>query len=232
MSNIKIASSILSADFTRLGEEVKAAEKAGTDWIHFDVMDGRFVPNISFGIPVLEAIRRITELPLDVHLMIVEPDRYLAAFAKAGADRVTVHVEACPHLHRTIQHVHELGLGAGVALNPATPLTSIEEVLGELDLVLIMTVNPGFGGQRFIASSLSKLRRLRQMLDATGVSAEVQVDGGINVETAPAVVQAGATVLVAGSAIFGAAVGVGSALRALRQAAITKTPELISVPAS
>lgn len=223
MPSVKIAASILAADFARLGAQVEEAERAGADWIHVDVMDGRFVPNISIGVPVLKAVRRVTRLPLDVHLMIVEPERYVQAFADAGADRLTVHVEAGPHLHRTVQLIHQAGLKAGVTLNPATPASWLEEIIPFVDLALVMSVNPGFGGQQFIPSSLDKLRRLRQMIDACGGHAELEVDGGIDVHTAPQVVAAGATVLVAGTAIFGAA-DVAAAIEQLRAAA-TKTPE-------
>jgi ribulose-phosphate 3-epimerase len=198
-----IAPSILSADFARLGEEVKAAETAGGDWIHIDVMDGRFVPNLTFGPPVIAAVRSATKLPFDVHLMIEQPERSIADYAAAGADRITVHAEACLHLHRTIYAIKERGLPAGVALNPATPVSALEPVLDDVDLVLVMTVNPGFGGQTFIPYSLEKLRRLRAMLDERGLNGvRVQVDGGINKETAPQVREAGADVLVAGNAVF------------------------------
>ena len=214
---VKIAPSILSADFARLGEQVTEAEAAGADYIHVDVMDGHFVPNITVGPLVVEAVRRTTRLPLDVHLMIEAPERYIARFAKAGADILTVHVEACPHLHRVVQQIKGLGVKAGVSLNPATPLGSLEEILGDVDLVLVMTVNPGFGGQEFIAGMLSKIRRLRRMLDERGLKCELEVDGGINAETAPEVVAAGANVLVAGQAIFGAEEGVAEAMRRIRE---------------
>lgn len=198
-----IAPSILSADFSKLGDEIRAAEKAGADWIHVDVMDGHFVPNLTFGPPVIAAVRSATKLPFDVHLMIEKPELSIPAYAAAGADRITVHAEACVHLHRTIHQIKELGLPAGVALNPATPVSVLEPILGDLDLVLIMTVNPGFGGQSFIKQSLVKLRQLRTMLQAQGLDhVHVQVDGGINSETAKLVVDAGANVLVAGNAIF------------------------------
>ena len=214
---VKIAPSILSADFARLGEQVAEAEAAGADYIHIDVMDGHFVPNITVGPLVVEAVRQTTRLPLDVHLMIEAPERYIARFAKAGADILTVHVEACPHLHRVVQQIKGLGVKAGVSLNPATPLGSLEEILGDVDLVLVMTVNPGFGGQEFIAGMLSKIRRLRRMLDERGLKCELEVDGGINAETAPEVVAAGANVLVAGQAIFGAEEGVAEAMRRIRE---------------
>jgi ribulose-phosphate 3-epimerase len=213
----KIAPSILSADFARLGEQVGEAEAAGADWIHVDVMDGHFVPNITIGPPVVRALRSVTDLPLDVHLMIEEPERYLADFARAGADRLTVHVETCPHLHRTIQHIKGLGIKAGVTLNPATPLLSLEEILPQVDLVLVMSVNPGFGGQSYIPSSTAKIARLRAMLDGIGSRAELEVDGGINLSTVAAVVEAGATVLVAGSAIFNDRASISENLRQLRE---------------
>ncbi len=215
---LKIAPSILSADFARLGQEVAEAEAAGGDYIHVDVMDGHYVPNITVGPMVVKAVRRATSLPLDVHLMIEAPERYLADFCAAGANGLTVHPETCPHLHRTVQQIKELGCWAGVALNPSTPLVSLEEILPDVDLVLVMTVNPGFGGQSFIRGMLSKIRRLRAMLDELGSEADLEVDGGIDPDTAPLVVEAGANVLVAGSAIFGAAEGIASATARIRRA--------------
>lgn len=215
MPEIKLAPSILSADFARLGEQIAQAESAGADYIHVDVMDGRFVPNLTIGPVVVEAARRSTRLPLDVHLMMVEPERYLQDFVRAGADILTVHVETCPHLHRTVQQIHELGIRAGVALNPATSLWTVVEILGQIDLLLVMTVNPGFGGQAFIESALAKIERARAMLDEAGSQAELEVDGGINPRTAPAVVKAGARVLVAGAAVFGAPEGIAEAIRQL-----------------
>ena len=204
MKNIQIAPSILSADFSRLGEEIKAVEQAGADIIHVDVMDGHFVPNITIGPPVVYSVRQVTRLPLDVHLMIADANRYVDAFATAGADWITVHIEACPHLHRTVARIRELGKRPGVVLNPATPLTTLEEILVDIDLVMLMSVNPGFGGQSFIPSSVDKVRRLRVMADKLGVVLDIEVDGGIGPETIGPVVAAGATVFVAGSAVFGA----------------------------
>jgi len=199
---IQIAPSILSADFGRLAEEIRAIEAAGADLVHIDVMDGRFVPNLTIGPLVVKAIRKVTRLPFDVHLMIVEPDRYLEDFARAGADWISVHAEACVHLHRTISRIKELGKKAGVALNPATPLQALDYVLEDLDYVVIMSVNPGFGGQRFIPSALEKIKALRRLIDQRGLSTKIEVDGGVNPETIAAVARAGAEVLVAGSAVF------------------------------
>ncbi|MFS1513267.1 ribulose-phosphate 3-epimerase [Chengkuizengella sp. SCS-71B] len=199
---LRIAPSILSADFSKLGQEVQELESLGADWIHVDVMDGHFVPNITLGPLVVESIRPHTTLPLDVHLMIQNPDTYIPDFVNAGADLISVHAEACPHLHRTIHHIKGLGVKAGVVLNPATPLTVIEHVVHELDLVLLMTVNPGFGGQKFIESILPKIKQLREMCLKKGLNLDIEVDGGINKDTAPLVIEAGANVLVSGSAIF------------------------------
>jgi ribulose-phosphate 3-epimerase len=200
---LKIAPSILSADFGRLAAEARAVEAGGADLLHVDVMDGRFVPNLTIGPLVVEALRRATALPLDVHLMIVEPERYVADFVAAGAHTLTVHAEACLHLHRTLQQIRAAGARPSVVLNPATPLSAIEEVLSEVDQVLLMSVNPGFGGQAFIGATVDKVRRLRAALDAKGCfSVDVEVDGGITAETARAVRAAGANVLVAGSAVF------------------------------
>jgi ribulose-phosphate 3-epimerase len=198
-----IAPSILSADFSRLGEEIRAVEAAGADWIHIDVMDGHFVPNITMGPLVVAAVRRVTCLPLDVHLMIAAPERYIADFARAGADLIAVQVEACAHLHRCIQLIREAGVKAGVVLNPATSLGTLEWVLEAVDFVLVMSVNPGFGGQQFIQSSLEKITRLREMIQSRGLSTLIQVDGGVNAGTIAAIAAAGADVFVAGSAIFG-----------------------------
>ncbi|WP_010269770.1 ribulose-phosphate 3-epimerase [Paenibacillus senegalensis] len=203
MSELLIAPSILSADFAKLGTEIQEVETGGADWIHVDVMDGHFVPNLTLGPLIVEAIRPHTRLPLDVHLMIEKPERYITDFARAGADYITVHAEACPHLHRTLGQIRETGAKAGVALNPSTPLSTIRYVLQEADLILIMTVNPGFGGQKFISAMLQKLQELRRMMAEAGIDARVEVDGGITAETAPLVAEAGANVLVAGSAVFG-----------------------------
>lgn len=221
---MKIAPSILSADFTRLGEDIAACEAAGADWIHIDVMDGHFVPNITLGPMIVAAARRSTRLPLDVHLMIMAPERYLEAFAQAGADRLTVHVEASPHLHRTVQQIHALGKLAGVALNPGTPATAVQEALFEADLLLPMTVNPGFGGQVFIESTLSKIRVLRQWAGETGRAIEIEVDGGIDPDTAPRVVAAGATVLVAGQYVFAGAGSISRAMAELRASVAQPAP--------
>jgi ribulose-phosphate 3-epimerase len=212
---LRIAPSILSADFARLGDEVRAAEAAGADYIHVDVMDGRFVPNITIGPVVVAALRAVTKLPLDVHLMIVEPERYVEAFAKAGADILTVHLEASPHLHRTVQQIRALGKRASVALNPHSPIDGLDVVLPDLSMVLVMTVNPGFGGQKFIDAVVPKLRALRSEIDSRGLDVDIEVDGGIAPETVRTVVEAGADVLVAGSAVFGKR-DYGAAISALR----------------
>lgn len=215
---MKIAPSILSADFGRLAEEVQAAEEAGADWIHVDVMDGHFVPNITLGAAITAAVRRATALPVDVHLMVERPEDHLEAFRDAGADWISVHSEACPHLHRVLERIRELGARPGVALNPATPLGAVEEVIPLMDLLLVMSVNPGFGGQRYIASSTAKLARARKLLDdAGGREVELEVDGGIGPETALEASRAGAGVLVAGSSIFRSPEGVYEALKGLRE---------------
>src|SRR6266545_4022925 len=200
---IRIAPSILSADFGRLGDEVRAAEAAGADWIHVDVMDGRFVPNITIGPLVVEAVRKVTKLPIDAHLMIVEPERYVEAFAKAGADLVSVHAEASPHLHRTLQAIRAAGARPAVALNPSTPLSALDYVIGDCEMVLVMTVNPGFGGQRYIDACTRKIRDLRALADRTNPALEIEVDGGVKPDTAATAAGAGANVLVAGTAVFG-----------------------------
>ena len=212
---VRMAPSILAADFTRLGEQVREAEAAGADRIHVDVMDGHFVPNISMGPLVVEALRKITRLPLETHLMISNPDQYLEAFAKAGSTSLLVHVEGNNHLHRTIQSIRSLGLPAGVVLNPATPTWSIEEVIDMVDLVLVMTVNPGFGGQQYLPETEGKIRSLRRLLDQRDRFVELEVDGGITAASAPRAVAAGARVLVAGSSIFGHAGGIAAGLDAL-----------------
>lgn len=199
---VKIAPSILSADFAKLGEEIIDVEKGGADFIHVDVMDGHFVPNITIGPLIVEAIRPITKLPLDVHLMIENPNQYIETFAKAGADYITVHVEACRHLHRTIQHIKSFGVKAGVVLNPATPVETIQHILQDIDMVLLMSVNPGFGGQKFIPEVLPKIRKVKEMAEQKGLHIEIEIDGGVNPETAKQCVEAGATVLVAGSAVY------------------------------
>jgi ribulose-phosphate 3-epimerase len=224
VSAVKLAPSILAADFARLGEQVREAERAGADRIHVDVMDGHFVPNISMGPVVVKALRPITKLPLEVHLMIEHPNRYLDAFAEAGADSLLVHVENAVNLHRTVQHIKTLGKKAGVVLNPATSPVTAVEILSDVDLLLVMTVNPGFGGQKFITTMIDKIRRVRQMIDQMKPNVELEVDGGIDAETTTRVVEAGARVLVAGSAIFGAADGVAAAMNRLRTAILPIVP--------
>jgi ribulose-phosphate 3-epimerase len=216
MTSFLIAPSILSADFTRLGADLAACESAGADWIHVDVMDGRFVPNLTMGPVIVEACRRATNLPLDVHLMIEEPERHLEAFAKAGATNITVHVETCPHLNRTIQQIHSLGCKAGVTLNPSTPASALEPVLSLVDLVLALTVNPGFSGQEFLPEVLPKIGQLRGMLDAVDSSARLEVDGGLSSATLPEVQKRGADVFVSGSFIFGHPQGIPVGIRSLR----------------
>jgi len=211
----QIAPSILAADFARLGEEIARVEAAGADLLHVDVMDGHFVPNLTIGPPVIKALDAVTRLPLDVHLMVQEPDALLPAFIDAGSDNLTVHVEACRHLHRTIQTIKDAGIHASVVLNPATPLYTLEEILPELHMVLLMSVNPGFGGQRFIPSTLEKIRALKQQITARGLHVAIEVDGGVNASNARAICDAGADVLVAGTAIFGQP-DYGEAIRALR----------------
>lgn len=202
-NDILIAPSILSADFSRLGEEVKAIEKGGADWVHIDVMDGHFVPNITIGPLVVKAIRGVTDRTFDVHLMIENPDDYVEQFAEAGADVITVHVEAATHLHRTVQVIKAQGCKAGVSLNPATPLSTLDYILSDLDMVLLMTVNPGFGGQQFIESALPKIEQLRETILARGLDVAIEVDGGVNAHTIESTAQAGANIFVAGSAVFG-----------------------------
>ncbi len=222
MTKPLIAPSILSADFARLAEAVQQVEAAGADWIHVDVMDGHFVPNLTVGPPIVEALRKVTTLPLDVHLMMTNPDEFIPEFAKAGADILTVHVETCPHLHRTIQGIKEHNVKAGVTLNPATPANSLESIIGDVDLVLVMSVNPGFGGQKFIDSTLDKIRQIRAMISASKGSPYLEVDGGITVKNVESVLKAGANVLVAGSAIFGSD-NMPETIRQLRTAGQTVT---------
>jgi len=215
--NVLIAPSILSADFARLGEAVKAAEKGGADWIHVDVMDGHFVPNLTVGPPVVAALRKVTKLPLDVHLMVERPESLIDAFADAGADYLTVHVEACVHLHRVVQQIRERKVKAGASLNPATPVSALSEIICDVDQVLVMSVNPGFGGQKFISSSVKKVASMADLIQDRGSDALLSVDGGITPKTAPGVVAAGADVLIAGAAVFGQP-DVGKAIEAIRRA--------------
>ena len=217
---IKIAPSILSADFARLGEQVAEATRAGADLIHVDVMDGHFVPQITIGALVVSAIRKYTTLPLDVHLMIESPEEQIAQFAKAGADIITVHIEPCAHIHRVIQMIKATGVKAGISINPATSLSMLDEILPEVDLVLVMTVNPGFGGQTFIENTLDKITRLRAEIDRRKLNIELEVDGGINTKTAPRAVKCGATALVAGAAIFNAGESIDEAIKKLRQSLV------------
>lgn len=220
-----IAPSILSADFSRLGEQIEEAEAAGADWIHVDIMDGHFVPNLSMGPDIVEACRRITRLPLDVHLMVDSPERWVEPFALAGADHLTVHVEAYPHLHRVLESIHERGLKAGVSLNPGTPAESLSEVLEMLDLVLVMTVNPGYAGQEFIPTTLSKIGTLREWRESGRLTGWVEVDGGISTATAPLAARAGAEVFVAAKAVFGHPEGIRGGIEALR-ASLASVPAL------
>ena len=216
---IEIAPSILSADFARLGEQIKTVEQAGASLLHVDVMDGRFVPNITVGLPVVKAISRATRLPIDAHLMIVEPGRYAESFVKAGANMVSIHIEADPHAHRTLSAIRAAGAQAGIAFNPATPLSALEEAIKFADYALLMSVNPGFGGQEFIPESLDKVRRLRKMIDERGLRTRIEIDGGIDIDNIADVIGAGAEIIVAGSAIFGAG-DPGVAVRKLREATV------------
>ena len=216
-AHIKIAPSILSADFGRLGQQIAEAESGGADYIHVDIMDGHFVPNLTFGPLVVRAIRPWTKLPLDVHMMIASPEQFIAEFVEAGADIITVHAEACAHLHRVVHQIKESGAKAGVAINPATPLLAVEEVLPDLDQVLVMTVNPGFGGQAFIGSVVDKIKRMRAMLDERGLTVDLEVDGGISTKTARTAAEAGARVLVAGSAVYNNQTSVADAIADLRK---------------
>jgi ribulose-phosphate 3-epimerase len=217
---VKLAPSILSADFARLGEQVAEATKAGADYIHIDVMDGQFVPRITIGAPVVAAVRKWTDLPLDVHLMIQAPEQQIDQFAQAGADIITVHIEACPHIYQVVSAIKKLGVKVGVSLNPETPLATVTKILPSVDLVLVMTVNPGYGGQTFIESMLDKIARLRVELDEKALAAELEVDGGITPEVAPRVVKAGARVLVAGAAVFGSGQTVKEAMQKLRASSL------------
>jgi len=229
-SSVLIAPSILAADFVRLADEIAAVERAGADLLHIDVMDGHFVPNLTIGPPVVESIKKVAKVPLDVHLMITNADTFIPEFVAAGADYITVHVEACPHLHRTIQSIKERGVKAGVTLNPATPVSLLQEILADVDLVLIMSVNPGFGGQKFIPSVLKKIAAIREMLDRLQSRALLEVDGGVKPDNAAQIIAAGANVLVAGSAIFASRdyVGTIAALRAAGQPAAITTSHVAS----
>lgn len=218
---VRIAPSVIAADFTRLGEQLREAEAAGADLHHVDIMDGHFVPNITFGADIVRAIRRSTTLELDVHLMISEPDRYLSAFAEAGANVISVHYEACTHLHRTLTTIHSLGCRAGVAINPHTPVAMLADILDEIDVILLMTVNPGFGGQTFIPAMLHKIEQARRLIDDHQKPVEIEIDGGVNTETAASITQAGATILVAGTALYQSPTGMRSAIDALRVSALT-----------
>lgn len=229
---IRIAPSILSADFARLADEIARVERGGADLLHIDVMDGHFVPNLTVGPPVVEALRKVTKLPLDVHLMMTNPDAFVAEFAEAGADYLTVHVETCPHLHRTVQSIKERGVKAGVSVNPATPIGLLEEIARDADLILIMSVNPGFGGQQFIPSSLQKIAQARQLIDRVKSQAALEVDGGVKPDNAGQIIQAGADILVSGSAIF-CATDYGAVIAALRaagqSASLPRNPQIVSV---
>jgi len=225
MTNYILAPSILAADFTRLGEQIAECEAAGADWIHVDIMDGHFVPNLTMGPMVVEACRRATKLPLDVHLMIEQPEKQLDAFAKAGANMLTVHVETCPHIHRTLGYIKSLGCGAGVTLNPGTHVTAVEPVLHLVDLVLVLSVNPGFGGQAFLVETIGKVTELRRKLDATGSGAYLEVDGGIAANTLPLMQNAGANAFVCGSAVFKHPQGITAGVRALQEAIESSTKQ-------
>jgi len=217
MSNIKISPSILSADFSKLAKQIEDVEKAGVDYIHVDVMDGHFVPNITIGPLIVKTLRSLTKLPLDVHLMIENPEKYIKDFSEAGSDIITVHQEACTHLNRTIQHIHDLGLKAGVSINPSTSVNALDEIISEVDLVLVMSVNPGFGGQSYIHSCTKKIKKIREMLDFCDSEADLEVDGGINVNTVIEIVEAGANAFVAGSAIFNTNNSVRENVKSLRE---------------
>jgi ribulose-phosphate 3-epimerase len=219
MCPVEISASVLAADFTRLGEQVREASQAGAERIHVDIMDGRFVPVMTFGPAIVEAVRRSTRAVVEAHLMIVEPEKHIPDFARAGADIIHVHQETCPHLHRTVQQIHELGKKACVVLNPSTPISTLEEILPDVDEVLIMTVNPGYGGQKFLSSTLGKIARLRQIIDERGLKCDLEVDGGVGPATAAAVAQAGANVFVAGVAVFQAKQGIAAAIQGIRSAA-------------